>query len=386
METAWTEKYVPKHIKYILQQPTGALVEWIENWTTESKPLLLVGAAGTGKTVSVYALANSTGYFVMEVNASDSRTFKKLEEKLGQCRSQSSLIGKRLILIDEADNLDRLGAKKLIDLFETLKQPIILTANNKKGVSKPVRSRCIEIRYTRVRATTIAKVLFAISQKEGIDAKNIALICENAKGDLRAAITALQYHRDDITMPDREIDIFGMLKQVLTATDIKETVEKLHHLDVSPPDVFPWIYDNIIPMIENPADRVNAIEHLSRADLFFRRAMRKRQFKLWRYAIDLMVSVRISLHGKLSWKRFGFPSSFIAYARAKPMKAIIQGLCFKLSKVYKCSSRKIKTEVLPYLSVIFQGEETAENPEMIQRIKENLTLTEEEITLIKNWK
>ena len=78
------------------------------------KPLLVHGPPGTGKTASVYAIANELGYEVVEANASDFRDKNSINSVVGSALNQVSLFKKgKIILIDELEgfsgNADRGG-------------------------------------------------------------------------------------------------------------------------------------------------------------------------------------------------------------------------------------------------------------------------------------
>lgn len=90
-----------------------------EEWRTDSpskKAVILSGKAGIGKTSSAYALANDFGWQVVELNASDTRsgdTIRRIALSgavnetftgLGEY-SPSTSGGRKLIVLDEADNL-----------------------------------------------------------------------------------------------------------------------------------------------------------------------------------------------------------------------------------------------------------------------------------------
>ena len=79
----WTKKYEPNNTKEVEGQPTPVsnlktFIEHIKN--NPKKAFMLHGAPGSGKTCSVYAIANELDLEVLEVNASDFRNKDKINE------------------------------------------------------------------------------------------------------------------------------------------------------------------------------------------------------------------------------------------------------------------------------------------------------------------
>src|SRR3989344_8935631 len=104
-----THKYIPKTTKEIFGQEDviKQLNNFIINFKKQKKKAALIyGSSGTGKTSSVYAIANELGYEVIEVNASDMRNAEQINTKVGNAIKQQSLFSKgKIILVDEIDGL-----------------------------------------------------------------------------------------------------------------------------------------------------------------------------------------------------------------------------------------------------------------------------------------
>ena len=139
----WAEKYRPEHLADIVGNTTAVrlMADWARSWTSRSKPLILYGKPGIGKTSSVYALARDMSWDVIELNASDQRTAAVIERIAGTGSTTASLTGssRKLIVMDEADNLqgtaDRGGAKAIIECIKNARQPMILIANDIYGLA-----------------------------------------------------------------------------------------------------------------------------------------------------------------------------------------------------------------------------------------------------------
>src|SRR3989338_5315030 len=133
-----TRKYEPRTCKEIIGQDSSLreLQNFIINFKKQKKKAALIyGTSGTGKTCSVYALANELGLEVYEVNASDFRNAEQINQKVGSAIKQHSLFSKgKIILVDEIDGLsgtrDRGGLQAIINIIEKSSFPIILTATN----------------------------------------------------------------------------------------------------------------------------------------------------------------------------------------------------------------------------------------------------------------
>ena len=80
----WSEKYRPQIISDMVgnEEARAAITEWFVKWKKGTKPLLLVGPPGIGKTTIAYLVAKQFGYDMIGLNASDVRSKSRINEIL----------------------------------------------------------------------------------------------------------------------------------------------------------------------------------------------------------------------------------------------------------------------------------------------------------------
>lgn len=402
---SWTKKYRPKSIDEISAQgrATKKIRKWAKEWEDgkpENPALLFYGPPGVGKSSAAQALAEEKGWDLIELNASDQRTKKKIERKAGTAANYGSLTSeneKRLIVLDEADNVhgnaDRGGNKAISQLLSESHNPIILIGNDQYDIPQNIKRKCKSVNFRRLRKSSIAKVLREIAKEEGIDVEPEVLdkLGERANGDLRSAINDLQAiaeGREKVTLEDlstenrdREIDIFKALSNLKKTRDAQEAREIMWSLDETPDETIDWIEENLSKIMGNIPDLADAYEKLSRADIFLGRANRKQVYDFWKYSSDLMsAGVALSRKGKPGKGRYGYPSSRKTYGRSKKQRNIRDSLAGKIAKEYHVSSHKAINEFFPYLSTIFKKQE-----EVSDRISRELELEQEEVKYLKDY-
>ena len=93
----WSEKHRPKKIIDMIgnEESRKSLVDWLVKWKKGTKPILLVGPPGIGKTTLAQLAAKEFEYDLVGMNASDVRNKSNIEELLSPLLGNTSLLGKR---------------------------------------------------------------------------------------------------------------------------------------------------------------------------------------------------------------------------------------------------------------------------------------------------
>lgn len=133
----WSEKYRPKNLLEMIgnDEAKESFVKWIAKWVKGTKPLLLVGPPGIGKTTMAMLCAKQFGYDMISLNASDVRNKQRIQEILNPVMGNAGVLGKAMmIFVDEVDGIhgrsDFGGVGALVDILKEPTVPIILAANS----------------------------------------------------------------------------------------------------------------------------------------------------------------------------------------------------------------------------------------------------------------
>jgi replication factor C large subunit len=388
----WTEKYRPSKISQIVgnKEAVTEFLAWIEAWRKSrpsKKAALLYGPPGVGKTSLVHAFAKENGWEVIELNASDFRTREVIERVVGAASTLGSITGAtgRIILVDEVDGIDvraDTGAvQALTRLIGETRVPIVLVANDPWDPKlAALREMCQLIQFRRIPKPTVASVIKKIATSEGlkISEDKIKEIAEKSGGDLRSAFNDLQIAAAadlEVAERDREKEIFTALTSVFHSGKYSEAVAALQNLDLEPAEFFTWVLDNVPDQL-TVEDLASAMEFLSKADLFLQRVNLKQSWGLLRYAVPLMTAgVAVSKKAKpKQFVRYSYPSRIRFLSSTRAERELLDGICLKIGRALHMSSRKARTEMLPFVKLMLthNGRGLAEFFNLTQRELEYL--------------
>lgn len=383
----FVNKYAPKKTNEILGQNLAVrnLLDNIKN----NIPTLLHGPTGTGKTSSIYAIANEFDYEILEINSSNFRNKEKIQTTVGNASQQQSLFNKqKIILVDELDGIsgtkDRGGIPALIKILAETKIPIIMTSNdiwNRKF--NTLRKKADLIEFKELDHLIIYELLKKVSEKEKVNFKETDLksIARSSNGDLRAALTDLQIVIQDnalnlelLSERDLTQKLFNALKIIFKTLDSKIALRSIDNLDENPEELFLWLEENL-PKEYKVEYLEKAFNNLSKADVFKGRIFRQQYYRFWVYQ-NALLTAGIALSKKE--KNSGFinytkPSRILKMYIAKMRNAKKTSIAKQIALNTHTSTKQVLKNFSYYKNFVKEKD-----------IAEELELSDDEIKFLKS--
>jgi len=399
----WIIKYRPKNTAEIINQTEAVqkIKEFILKYpNVPKKALLLYGPPGVGKTSTVYAIANELNYEVVEINASDVRSARKLHERLDEAVKGRPFFHKgRVILVDEVDGMaaraDRGGVGALVNIIKESRWPIICTANDPWDQKlRKLREVCEMVEFKKLSVLDVYKALKRIAIKEGLDVDDNVLraLAERSGGDLRSAINDLENLArmgKKITLKDlevlgyrhREQTIFQALATMFKTNSALAAIQAFENVDMDPQEILPWIEENIPNEYEKITEIYKAYEALSKADIYGGRIWRRQH---WRFLVYLttLAYAGVALAKEQRYRKFTryqMPERIKKLAQTKEIREFLKNLATKLKEKLHTSSKRIfQIYLLPLMYL------ARKYPDAFKKYAQALGLKESEIKHIKD--
>ncbi len=396
----WTEKYRPRSLDQMVGgvKAVADMRRWASSWSGAQLPkkrgMILEGDPGVGKTTMAVAITREMDWDLIELNASDARNLESVRLKATRgtmSRSITDVAGfedgapqrRKLILLDEADNLhegsaklgegdlsDRGGKRAIIEMLKVTLQPVVLIVNDlyalTKGSGKPISFMCDRIKLRRLGAPSIAKRLRYICNREGIRYRDdiIDAISQRSGGDMRSAIMDLQLLSagktgisvDDLPVlgyRDTKESVFHVLERTFRSGSMKLSREALMESEETPETMALWFSENIHTEMPHPADLSGGMEILSKADRYLGRVRRRQNYRLWGYARDMMAGVWVARdHGRIYRAPYRFPEYLRSMSRTKDSRRLFNETSLFLGRATHTSVRTVKDDAFFRLGVL----------------------------------
>lgn len=399
----WVIKYRPKKLSEFVNQEEALekIKTWIKGWLSgkpEKKAALFYGPPGSGKTSIVEALCREYGFQLIEMNASDYRREQDIERVAKLASVQRGLFAsKRIILLDEIDGLALTGGadegaiEAIVELIETTKNPVIMTANNPWDlVFRPLRDYSLMIEFKRLSKSNVLEVLRRIcaAEKLSCDDKALNFIAEKSEGDLRSAINDLEAVAEGggkiteeiakqlLRARDRILEPFEVVRKIFWSKYVWQAKLSATQTDLDPDTLMEWINENLPRQITDPEDLWRAYEALARADVYRGRVVRTGSWDLLAYVTELMtagvaLAPRNDPKSKFRWVKYQFPEKIRLMSHTKEARALRDGIASIVGEHIHASKAKVLKDVLPYIKIIFEN-----NVEEAAKIAISLNLTD----------
>ncbi len=387
----WVEKYRPKSFDEVVNQeeakevlaswichkfkaPREFCSKWAKKRSVEAKAILLAGPPGTGKTTLVHALAREINYELIELNASDVRTGERVKQTVGRGIREVSLFGYvgRMILFDEVDGLhareDAGGLEAVIEIIETAKIPVVMTANNPYDSKfRPLREISHVVNLRELSEKEVVAVLMKICKTERAQCEEEALaaIAKSTAGDLRAAINDLQMYLtgdrvltlDKIRRDERnpQMSMFKVLDKVYKARWFSEAVKVSSSPSFDWEQYFTWVLETIPTVYKDLELLAEAYDNLSKADMFIGVVKKTQEWELLRYALELVTGGVSQVRNKPRlppFIKYGFPQRFLTMSRLREVRKRRELLARYLSTSLHVSRSVVNTELVYVLSAL----------------------------------
>ncbi|KZT23217.1 DNA replication factor C, large subunit [Neolentinus lepideus HHB14362 ss-1] len=229
----WTVRYAPRTLREICgnKGQVEKLLQWLQDWPNNVKSgfkkpgktgmnvfraVMVTGPPGIGKTTSAHLCAKLAGFTPIELNASDARS-KKLVENSTNINNTSldgwmggghktnavgvEITDKSCLIMDEVDGMsagDRGGVGALNQLIKKTKIPIICIANDRQAQKlKPLMSTTFSLPFKKPDAQAVRSRILTIAYKEKmkVPANVVDQLVAGAQSDIRQVLNMLSTWR-----------------------------------------------------------------------------------------------------------------------------------------------------------------------------------------------
>ena len=355
----WSDKYRPKNLLEMVgnEEAKESFVKWIGKWIKGTKPLLLVGPPGIGKTTMAILSAKQFGYDLISMNASDVRNKQKIQEILNPILGNRNLLGNPMIFVDEVDGIhgrsDFGGVEALIDILKEPTVPIILAANS--DISDKMKS--IKKVVTTVKLRPLPPRLMRLYLEEILRRENASIkigsmikVIIDSRGDIRSILNSAQAlaggFEPQLDKSNLTANVEESINSFFNAKSSEEAQVILYSLRIDPREKINAFYSSVITSTLPKGTLKEMLEILSEADMLYGKIMRHQEWRLLRYLDNILLKLYRQGTG-IKYSQFNLP--WPTLNRIRWDGRAIKGLTSNLAKQMHVSRSVFSTFYLPYL-------------------------------------
>ena len=197
----WVESSRPRTVEELIgnEEARLAIIKWLAEWVIGSKPLLLLGPPGVGKTTVVQALSFQFDYDLIEMNASDTRNREVLLNRIIPAFKNTSLLEKKMLLfLDEVDGIsgrqDIGGIEYLVSVLKAPTIPVIMAANSRDTKIRDLAKISKVIEFEPIHPRLLLLYINHILKKHNVtlSPEDKFSIVRSSNGDVRALLNNAQ--------------------------------------------------------------------------------------------------------------------------------------------------------------------------------------------------
>jgi replication factor C large subunit len=355
----WSEKHRPKNISDMVgnEESRSAIVEWFTKWKKGTKPLLLIGPPGIGKTTIAYLAAKQFGYDLIGLNASDVRSKSQINEILSPVLGNVTILGSPMIFVDEVDGIhgrgDYGGAEALIKILKEPTVPIVLAANTDdsdkmksiKKVVKIIAFRPIPPRLLRVYLENILT-----KEASKLSPGSLIKVIDKSKGDIRSMINLAQSlvtgFNPQTEKSFESINVEDGVNAFFKANSMEEARGVLYSMQIEPRKKIDAFYSSIITSKLDSKTLAKHLEVISRADILYGKIMKTQNWRLLRYLNEILIEL-YQKDDRIRYTQYNLSWPLLNRIRWDGRK--IKALSLILAKNLHLSASAVSAICLPYV-------------------------------------
>ncbi len=310
----WSELYRPMKVQQMIGNEGArlAVVKWLSGWVDGSRPLLLIGPPGIGKTTLVHTLSQQFNYDLIELNASDNRNKIGLQNRIMPIFHNEGLFGRKMLLfLDEVDGIsgreDTGGIDSLITIMKEPTIPVIMAANTKNTKIKDLAKICKVIELNSIPSRLLMIFLDHILKEENkkLSPDEKVSVVNNSKGDVRSMLNNAQSKYAGYTSTHSEtfeIDIAEAINGYFSMSEVEEAKNFLSQADAAyldprfgmsaeerRKDMINALFSSIVSSPIDLNGLADALDILSKIDVIVGRIGQNRYWRLMKY-LDVMIA------------------------------------------------------------------------------------------------